>query len=877
MEERERARLEEDRRMKMAMQTIRKTIRGAMSDYFSDEDSDEDSGDGREEDDGPGVEDYASPSAPSRRDAPQQNGQTNMGSASASLNKATAQDFGRLLRETRELKEAPKERGAAIQTTAPRQMQSEPGPLRMTASLRPHENTPSTYLRYGPTDAEGRKCYIGQIKNGKRHGLGVLKWADGSKYSGEWSDDHPCGFGVEKYADGSAYMGCFLQDLRHGYGEFEVSPGVSYCGQFEGGEMHGALYISEMCADGSVRTVAARADNGQVFREPSYHDLAEDDPRKSIGDVLVKVVAALKNKVFEAVTLAKNASQDAHDVALDVSHEAPSTYVGEVSSRPVSASRSASGRHKTPSHAQEDEPRPTTAGIQEEPDDLTPAEVFKRFCAASSQDGPVQNRSKARTMDFREFQEMLRQMNLFPKVVSKHKAQEVFRLANRRTGIGDDDQNELQLTEFEYAFAKLGEFLEVPPHKIWALSKTNSLAPKTPRGATPRSAASRPENSQRPGNSAADKGEAQSTTGRGEKDGELNTTAKLPNLKETFAEFAAGAGTSDGVSQSKKRASTLDSREFNACLEHLGLLPNKINKTIAMDTYTKAKKMSGGAKAEVDLKGFEWAMTRLSQILDAPIFAPPEQEREGLNGNSAADKGEAQSTTGRGEKDGELNTTAKLPNLKETFAEFAAGAGTSDGVSQSKKRASTLDSREFNACLEHLGLLPNKINKTIAMDTYTKAKKMSGGAKAEVDLKGFEWAMTRLSQILDAPIFAPPEQEREGLNGEHRVELPEIPSATPRPRSARKPKSRPTSASKAGSRSRPTSARKPRGSTSQPSATDEGQDLKLPAVPGASPQSSPSANKGLGAGDDGVGGEAAAFAAQGDSTVQVCKGVDERV
>ena len=730
--------------MKMAMQTIRKTIRGAMSDYFSDEDSDEDSGDAREEDDGPGVEDYASPSAPSRRDAPQQNGQTNMGSASASLNKATAQDFGRLLRETRELKEAPKERGAAIQTTAPRQMQSEPGPLRMTASLRPHENTPSTYLRYGPTDAEGRKCYIGQIKNGKRHGLGVLKWADGSKYSGEWSDDHPCGFGVEKYADGSAYMGCFLQDLRHGYGEFEVSPGVSYCGQFEGGEMHGALYISEMCADGSVRTVPARADNGQVFREPSYHDLAEDDPRKSIGDVLVKVVAALKNKVFEAVTLAKNASQDAHDVALDVSHEAPSTYVGEVSSRPVSASRSASGRHKTPSHAQEDEPRPTTAGIQEEPDDLTPAEVFKRFCAASSQDGPVQNRSKARTMDFREFQEMLRQMNLFPKVVSKHKAQEVFRLANRRTGIGDDDQNELQLTEFEYAFAKLGEFLEVPPHKIWALSKTNSLAPKTPRGATPRSAASRPENSQRPGNSAADKGEAQSTTGRGEKDGELNTTAKLPNLKETFAEFAAGAGTSDGVSQSKKRASTLDSREFNACLEHLGLLPNKINKTIAMDTYTKAKKMSGGAKAEVDLKGFEWAMTRLSQILDAPIFAPPEQERE-------------------------------------------------------------------------------------------------------------------------------------GLNGEHRVELPEIPSATPRPRSARKPKSRPTSASKAGSRSRPTSARKPRGSTSQPSATDEGQDLKLPAVPGASPQSSPSANKGLGAGDDGVGGEAAAFAAQGDSAVQVCKGVDESV
>lgn len=50
------------------------------------------------------------------------------------------------------------------------------------------------------------------------------------------------------------------QDLRHGFGEFEVSPGVSYCGQFEHGEMHGALYISEIHSSGVVKTMPARAE-----------------------------------------------------------------------------------------------------------------------------------------------------------------------------------------------------------------------------------------------------------------------------------------------------------------------------------------------------------------------------------------------------------------------------------------------------------------------------------------------------------------------------------------------------------------------------------------------------------------------------------------
>ena len=517
MEQRERERVEEDRRMKVMMQTIRKTIRGHMADIFSDDDSDV----GSEGGDGPEVGNNVFPNASLRQDTLQENGRAKKVSASASSIKTMAQDTGPLRRVPRKDPKDPskEQRGGDSQTTAALQFSSEQ-PMtngltngnqwlpRMTVQPRPHEDTPSTYLRYGPTDDEGRKCYIGQLKSGKRHGIGVLIWEDGSKYSGEWSEDHPCGFGVEKYADGSNYAGCFLQDLRHGYGEFEISPGVSYCGQFEEGELHGSLIINERHVDGSVRSISARAENGHVFREPEYNHFSDNDPRKIIGDALLKVAAALKIKVFEAVTLARNASQYAHEVALEVSHAGASTYVGDVSSRPITASRSAldasmsaSGQqstnrreltpvhsrehttaHETPVRTPSQRSRPaTSAGPQHEPDDLAPAEIFKKFCATAGQGGAVQNRAKARTMDFQEFQEMLKQLNLFPKIVSKHKAQELFRLANRKPGIGDGDQSELDLSEFEYAFAKLAEFLQVPSDKIWALSKTNSFAPKTPR------------------------------------------------------------------------------------------------------------------------------------------------------------------------------------------------------------------------------------------------------------------------------------------------------------------------------------------------------------------------------------------------------------
>ena len=49
--------------------------------------------------------------------------------------------------------------------------------------------------------------YIGELKDGKRHGRGSYYWADGNRYEGEWKDDKPNGQGTMYYKDGSLKSG----------------------------------------------------------------------------------------------------------------------------------------------------------------------------------------------------------------------------------------------------------------------------------------------------------------------------------------------------------------------------------------------------------------------------------------------------------------------------------------------------------------------------------------------------------------------------------------------------------------------------------------------------------------------------------------------
>ena len=81
--------------------------------------------------------------------------------------------------------------------------------------------TPAVGLRFWPdNDAGGRHEYAGAMANKMREGLGIMFFADGTTYAGEWNGGKPHGHGKETYPDGSTYTGQFEDDQRQGLGSY---------------------------------------------------------------------------------------------------------------------------------------------------------------------------------------------------------------------------------------------------------------------------------------------------------------------------------------------------------------------------------------------------------------------------------------------------------------------------------------------------------------------------------------------------------------------------------------------------------------------------------------------------------------------------------
>jgi len=61
-----------------------------------------------------------------------------------------------------------------------------------------------TLLLVGCAD---KGVYVGEKKDGKRHGQGKFKWSDGDKYVGEFKDGKRNGQGTYTHSDGRKYVG----------------------------------------------------------------------------------------------------------------------------------------------------------------------------------------------------------------------------------------------------------------------------------------------------------------------------------------------------------------------------------------------------------------------------------------------------------------------------------------------------------------------------------------------------------------------------------------------------------------------------------------------------------------------------------------------
>jgi hypothetical protein len=82
--------------------------------------------------------------------------------------------------------------------------------------------------------------YIGEKKDGKRHGKGIMYWNSGAIYKGDWVNDYRHGVGTFKFSNnGSKYDGEWKHDKANGKGTFTRGNGDKYVGEFKDNKKHG--------------------------------------------------------------------------------------------------------------------------------------------------------------------------------------------------------------------------------------------------------------------------------------------------------------------------------------------------------------------------------------------------------------------------------------------------------------------------------------------------------------------------------------------------------------------------------------------------------------------------------------------------------------
>jgi len=90
----------------------------------------------------------------------------------------------------------------------------------------------STLLLVGCAD---KGVYVGEKKDGKRHGQGKFKWSDGDKYVGEFKDGKRHGQGTLTKPNGDKYVGEFKDGEMTSQGTYTHSDGSSYEGEWKDG------------------------------------------------------------------------------------------------------------------------------------------------------------------------------------------------------------------------------------------------------------------------------------------------------------------------------------------------------------------------------------------------------------------------------------------------------------------------------------------------------------------------------------------------------------------------------------------------------------------------------------------------------------------
>jgi len=87
---------------------------------------------------------------------------------------------------------------------------------------------------------DGGSYYEGEIKAGKKHGVGVHVTQNGETYEGYWDNSVKKGFGKYTFSNGDSYIGNFDQNRPNGHGKMDYFlSGNVYEGNWKEGKATG--------------------------------------------------------------------------------------------------------------------------------------------------------------------------------------------------------------------------------------------------------------------------------------------------------------------------------------------------------------------------------------------------------------------------------------------------------------------------------------------------------------------------------------------------------------------------------------------------------------------------------------------------------------
>ena len=95
------------------------------------------------------------------------------------------------------------------------------------------------FLAGGKTMDDPHDYYEGDFVDGKKQGSGTYTWADGSTYTGGFENDMRHGQGEYVDSDGSSYKGTYVNGMKHGSGDATYNDTSHYEGEFYNDMRHG--------------------------------------------------------------------------------------------------------------------------------------------------------------------------------------------------------------------------------------------------------------------------------------------------------------------------------------------------------------------------------------------------------------------------------------------------------------------------------------------------------------------------------------------------------------------------------------------------------------------------------------------------------------